>query len=390
MSDLILVANPGSASRKYALYDGRKERASVQFEWLNGEVVYTLIFGDRLQQLPAKIHDLKAAATRVTEILEEQAVLKPDEHVARIGLRIVAPSSYFMDDRVIDAEVIKHLEALRARAPIHIAATLEELHTLRAHFKRAKIVGVSDSAFHATKPDCAWNYGIPIEDADRFEIKRFGYHGLSLAAVVHTLKKLDKLAPKIVVCHLGSGASVTALYGGKSVDNTMGYSPLEGVVMSTRSGTIDATAVQALKEVFQLDDHHVEAYLNNHSGLLGLGGSSDVRELLTREAHGDHRSELALATFVYSIQKAVGQMVAALDGCDALVFTGGVGERSAPIRERIVARLGFLDFMIDEKVNKACDWPKQLEVVSRLAHSKPIYVIPTQEAAEIAHRAKAL
>lgn len=384
---LVLIANPGSASRKYALYDGRHERASVHFEWLNNQVIYTLTTaGGGQHQAPAHIRDLQAAAARLTEILRERDILQPGEKVARIGLRIVAPSSYFLEDRVVDGHVIDRLEELKPRAPIHIAATLEELHTLRQHFRRAKVIGVSDSAFHAAKPDYAWNYGIPIEDADRFEIKRFGYHGLSLAAVVRSLRKVDKLPPKIIVCHLGSGASITALHGGKSLDNTMGYSPLDGLVMSTRSGAIDPTAVHALKDVFKLDDHGVEDYLNNHSGLLGLGGSSDVHELLIRETYGDHRSELALATYVYSIQKGVGQMAAALGGCDALVFTGGVGERSAPIRARVTARLHFLDFILDEKANEAAEAPKELTAVSRLAHSKPVYVAPTQEAAEIARR----
>jgi acetate kinase len=385
---LILVANPGSASRKYALYEGTHERAALHFEWLNGRVIYTLYRDNEQHQSGTDLHDLAHACSRVVAIFKEREVLGGHEVISRIGLRIVAPSGYFLQDRLVDEEAVNLLQALKPRAPLHIAATLTELHLLRKEFADTTIIGVSDSAFHATKPDYAWNYGISIEDADRFEIKRFGYHGLSVSAAVRALKRADKLPPKVIVCHLGSGASVTAVHGGKSLDNTMGYSPLEGIVMSTRSGSIDVTAVRALKDVFRFDDDKVEDYLNNHSGLLGLGGSSDTRELLHREAHGDHRAELALQTYVYSVQKAIGQMSAVLGGVDALVFTGTVSERSAPVRERIIARLHYLDFIVNSDVNDAATEPRELIVISRLAHSKPIYVVPTYEAAEIVRRVR--
>lgn len=385
-SPLILIANPGSASRKYALFDGDKERAGLHFEWFQNKVVCTLLHNGEHHQVPAHMHDLGSAASQLEDILKTHEVLKDDEKIDRIGLRIVAPGTYFLEDRVIDDDFVAQLEKTKSRAPIHIAATLEELYVLREKFSDTPIVGVSDSAFHITKPDYAWNYGISLEDADRFEIKRFGYHGISVASVVSQLSAAEKLPPKIIVCHLGSGASVTALHGGKSVDNSMGYSPLEGIVMSTRSGSIDPTAVRALKEADQLDDDAVENYLNNHSGLLGLGGSSDIRELLIREKNGDNLARLALATYVYSVQKAVGQMAAALGGVDALVFTGTVGERSFAIRERIIQRLRYLDFIIDENANQACTEPQKIIPIGYLAHSKPIFVIPAEESNEMARR----
>ncbi len=382
-SSLILIANPGSASRKYALFAGHKERAQLHFEWAYGKVVCTLHHAGEQHVIHVDVHELGEAAMQVVDILRDNNVLKDDENIDRIGLRIVAPSSYFLQDHVIDDEFVARLEATKPRAPIHIEATLDELHMLRRQFSFVGIVGVSDSAFHATKPDYAWNYGISLETADHFEIKRFGYHGLSVASVVHELHKAEKLAPKIVICHLGSGASVSAVHGGKSIDNSMGFSPLEGVIMSTRSGNIDPTAVRALKEVCHFDDNGVEDYLNNHSGLLGLGGSSDIRELLRREEDGDHRSRLALQTYTYSVQKSIGQMASALGGVDALVFTGTVGERSAPIRNRICARLHYLDIVLDERTNSECESPEKLTTISRLAHSKPVYVAPADEAAEM-------
>jgi acetate kinase len=388
-STIILVANPGSASRKYALFAGSHERASLHFEWEHGRIVCTLTKGAEQHSVHIELPNLDAASLDAVRIFREQGMLAKGEQISRIGLRIVAPSSYFLLDHEIDDEVMNHLKKAKVRAPLHIAATLHELQLLRSAFPETPIVGVSDSAFHMTKPDFAWNYGISLEDADRFEIKRFGYHGLSVSSVVHSLHKVEKLAHKLIVCHLGSGASVTAVLGGKSIDTTMGYSPLEGVVMSTRSGSIDPQAVRALKDACRLDDEGVEDYLNNHSGLLGLGGSSDIRELLRREHDGDHRAWLALKTYVYSIQKAIGQMSAALGGADAILFTGTVGERSAPIRARIIEQLHYLDFLLDHDANDSCDTTKDYSIISKLAHSKPIFVTPTKEAAEIARHTKA-
>lgn len=389
-STLILTANPGSASRKYALYDGNRERAQLHFEWLQGKIICTLYTGEEHHTIHTDIGDLQSATALIDSLLREHKVLREHEKIERIGLRIVAPSSYFLEDRLVDDELVSTLLALEPRAPLHIKATLDELKALRKEFGKIPVAGISDSAFHITKPDYAWNYGISLEVADHFEIKRFGYHGLSVASVVRQLKEVEKVAARIIVCHLGSGASVTALKHGKSVDNSMGYSPLEGIIMSTRSGSIDPTAVRTLKEVCYFDDDAVEDYLNNHSGLLGLGGSSDIRELLRRESDGDHRAHLALSTYVYSVQKAIGQMTAAMGGVDALIFTGTVGERSAVIRERVVANLDYLDFTLDNHENEACVEAASPTVISKLAHSRPILVAPAQEAAEIVRHTKKL
>jgi acetate kinase len=389
VESLTLIANPGSASRKYALFVGDKVRAQLHFEYLNYRVVCTIHRDGKYEEVHAELQDLGEAAGALVGLLHEYKILEDDESIARIGLRVVAPSSFFLENHVVDDEVVARLEALEPCAPLHISATLHELHALKRVFDGTPIVGISDSAFHITKPDYAWNYGLPLEDADRLEIKRYGYHGISVASIVRTLQDADKLAPKTIVCHLGSGASVTAVHGGKSVDNTMGYSPLEGIIMSTRSGTIDFTAVRALKEAFGYDDQKVDEYLNKHGGLLGLGGSADIRELLQREAYGDHPAHLALRTYVYSVQKAIGQMIAALGGVDEIVFTGTVGERSGPIRERITKRLHYLDFILDEQVNGEYEGTESVKCVSRLAHSKPVYVVQADEAAEMVRQVQA-
>lgn len=385
---LILVANPGSSSRKYALYESDKLalRAELHIESSDGQIVATLRTNSGSRQVETTLSEVHDAPREVRGILIRENILNENEAITAIGLRVVAPGSYFMEDRVISDEVIAKLEETKSLAPIHIFATLEELKILREYFGQTPVVAVSDSAFHRTKPPYAWNYGINIQDADSLEIKRYGYHGISVASAVDELWNRGKLPPKVVVCHLGSGSSVSAIFHGRSIDNTMGFTPLEGVLMATRSGDISPGAVRALQTKLGMDWSGTESYLNQRGGLLGIGGSNDIRDLIEREKNGDHLAHLALTTLVHTIHKAIGSMIATLNGCDLLVFTGTVGERSAILRKRIVAHLEFVDFIIDGNLNDGCTEPDQLTSISQSAKSKPIIVIPTNESVEIAKR----
>ena len=385
---LILVANPGSSSRKYALYESDKLalRAELHIESSDGQIVATLRTNSGSRQVETTLSEVHDAPREVRGILIRENILNENEAITAIGLRVVAPGSYFMEDRVISDEVIAKLEETKSLAPIHIFATLEELKILREYFGQTPVVAVSDSAFHRTKPPYAWNYGINIQDADSLEIKRYGYHGISVASAVDELWNRGKLPPKVVVCHLGSGSSVSAIFHGRSIDNTMGFTPLEGVLMATRSGDISPGAVRALQTKLGMDWSGTASYLNQRGGLLGIGGSNDIRDLIEREKNGDHLAHLALTTLVHTIHKAIGSMIATLNGCDLLVFTGTVGERSAILRKRIVAHLEFVDFIIDGNLNDGCTEPDQLTSISQSAKSKPIIVIPTNESVEIAKR----
>lgn len=382
---LILVANPGSSSRKYALYSAELSlRARLHIEREDGKLVGNLFARDQHHTVEIAYEDISESALHILDILRSHDALRDGESIGRIGLRLVAPSSFFMQDHVMTDEIIEKVEGLRHLAPLHIEASLNELRALRTSFPDIPVVGVSDSAFHATKPPYAWNYGIDIHDADRLDIKRFGYHGISVSSAIASLWNAGKLPPKVIVCHLGSGSSITGVFHGRSIDTTMGYTPLEGLVMATRSGSIDVGAARVLKEALNLDDAGLETYLNTQSGLLGIGGSNDIRELITRETDGDHMAHLALTTLVHSIHKAIGGMIVALNGCDLIVFTGTVGERSAVLRKRIVAHLECLDFVLDGDANEACTSPETMTFISQKAASKPIVVIPTDEAREIA------
>ena len=387
---IVLVSNPGSASRKYGLYRGDEVLAELHFEYKDGKVVCTVSRASHKATEPVSIENLDDSIGLVAAQLQAAKVLTAPDDIQAVAIRIVAPSGYFLQHRVINDEVLEQLKNLAKVAPLHIHSALREIKELRSQFPNVPIVAVSDSKFHITKPDYAWNYGISLQDADGYDIKRYGFHGLSMAAACRSLRQAEKLASKTVIVHLGSGASVTALHGGKSMDNTMGYSPLEGLIMATRSGAIDYSAVRALQISTGMKSAEIETYLNTRAGLLGLGGSADLRELLQREEAGDAQAALALKTYVYGVQKGIAQMVTALGGVDALVFTGTVGERSSIIRKRVVARLHYLEFYMDETANLACKAPTTIETISKLAQSKPIYVVVADEATEIARQAAEL
>lgn len=389
---LILVANPGSSSRKYALYENAQPepilRASINIETSDKGLLCTLHKGsEAAKPVELSFSDVMESAEHAVEIMQAAGAMAADDTIEAIAIRFVAPGGYFMHNYVVDDDFMEHFRAAQAAAPIHIENTLKELELLRQYYGTIPIIGVSDSAYHSTKPTYAWNYGINIADADRFDIKRFGYHGLSVQAAIDTLWGMGKLPPKVVVCHLGSGSSITAVFHGRSLDTTMGYSPLEGVLMATRSGSIDLMAARALRIALNLSDDELELYLNRNGGLLGIGGSADIRELLEREGNGDHMAHLALSTLVHTYHKAIGGMIAALGGVDMLVFTGTVGERSAILRKRIVAHLQFADCYLDNDNNDTCLTPEKPTMISKNAQSKPIIVIPADEAKQIAKQA---
>jgi acetate kinase len=389
MEPLTLIDNPGSSSRKYGLYTGETQRASLYFEHNEGRYVCNVSVDGKEREFPVDISGVSESTSHVLPILRDAGVLQENEKVMRVGMRIVAPSDYFLEDHLIDEDVIKRLEALKPRALIHITATLEEVRLMKQNFPDAKIIGISDSAFHASKPDYAWQYGLPLEDANRLEVKRYGYHGISLASGVYLLEKEHKLLARMVVCHLGSGASVTAIRDGESIDTSMGYSPLEGLVMATRSGSIDPIAVSVLRDSLGFDNNAMEEYLNTKCGLLGLSGtSSEIPQLLEAETNGDRRAHLAMETYIHTVRKTIGQMVAALDGVDGLVFTGTVGERAVTVRQRIAEGLDYLNLVINPDTNKQCERPVKITTISQ-PHSRPIFVVPTDEADEMCRRVKA-
>jgi len=261
--------------------------------------------------------------------------------VGRVAHRIVHGGARFREPVVIDADVESELAALVELAPLHNAPALTALADARRALPDVPHVAVFDTAFHATIPDFASAYAVPRRWRDEWGIRRYGFHGLSVQWVAEQVR-----VPRLVVCHLGGGCSVTAVLDGRSVDTTMGFSPLEGVPMATRSGSIDPEIVLHLLRAGKLQLEEVEAALERESGLLGLSGASARVEELERS--DDPAARLALAVFCYRVAYAVGAMTAALGGLDAVAFTGGVGERSEHVRDEVCERLRFLgEFRIE-------------------------------------------
>jgi acetate kinase len=270
--------------------------------------------------------------------------------VAAVGHRIVHGGARFRDPTVVDDEVIAAIGALTALAPLHNAPALAALAEARQALPQVPHVAVFDTAFHATLPDEAATYAVPARWRE-WGVRRYGFHGLSVQWAAERVA-----VERLVVCHLGGGCSVSAVAAGRSVDTTMGFSPLEGVPMTTRSGTVDPGALLYLLRERGVDPDELDRALEHESGLAGLsGGSGDVRDLLAAEARSDAAAALALAVYVHRIAGAVASMAASLGGLDALVFTAGVGERSPVIRARVCGKLGFLGVELDEARNAAAE-----------------------------------
>jgi acetate kinase len=390
---LVLVTNPGSSSRKYAFYRRGVELASAHIEHVKKKLVLHLRVDKKTEDI--QLHDiinLTESLDTLLQICLEKNILHESVTVDAVAIRIVAPSAHFLQDRILTDHEITLLKKLHDIAPLHLEAILHEISDIRSSIPNVPIIGVSDSAFHATKPDYTWNYGINLHDADKFDIKRFGYHGISVESVMKQVKA-TKYAPysKVIVCHLGSGASITAVYNGKSIDTTMGYSPNEGLIMATRSGTVEFSAGLALSKYKNISPDELLVELNSSSGLLGISGASDdIRELLKLEAAGNHRAELALCMYVYTIRQAIARMVASLEGVDMIVFTGTVGQRSAVIRNRIVSGLEYLGIVVSASLNAKAEDPIEISPIHPRTRSKPVLVVPTREERAIASRARKL
>ena len=391
MSKLILITNPGSASRKYALYDHETFLASLHFEYEDGAVACTLKDADgQKKSISVKIKDLSQTVAHLGDILRQEGYISDKNKLFAVVARIVAPSDYLAENHIVDDEFMANLEIAKKRAPLHIPVVAAEIEHFRAKFPDTTIIAVSDSAFHWQKPELMKYYAFDTEIADKYDIKRYGFHGLSVASVVDTMQSNDILPEKLVVAHIGSGSSVSAVLGGRAMDNSMGYTPLEGLMMSTRAGSMDVAAALALKRELKLDDTELETYLNKKSGLLGVSGiSDDMRVIIQKRDEGDPKATFAHALYVHRLQTTIGQMAATLGGIDGLVFTATIGERSAEIRHFVSQKLAYLGFFLDEKLNEVPVFEGRYALISR-PDSKPIYIIQTDETAEMVKQALSL
>ena len=351
----LLIVNAGSASKKYAVYEGEAELFRAHFERGENGFMVTEYAGGAHNTRAITDTEYTESARRFYEDCVARGIVKEGE-MSALGFRVVAPGEYFNATRSIDPEYLKKLQEAYLIAPLHVHAVMNEISAFFALMPQTQRIGVSDSAFHATIPEQARLYALPIEDSKALGIYRYGYHGISVRSALAAVERLLGAVPaRVVVCHLGSGASVTAIHNGASIDTSMGFTPLEGLAMATRVGDIDAGALIHLGKAKGLSYDQLDEYCNHECGLSGLSGGVDggVRELLVRAAAGDTDAKRALDVFTYRIKKYIGAYSAALGGCDAVVFTGTIGERSADIRARVCEGLSALGIALDDAKNRA-------------------------------------
>jgi acetate kinase len=305
-----------------------------------------------------------------------------------VGHRVVQGGEEYERPVVIDDHVVRVVTELVDLAPLHNPANLAGIRVARAHFPDLPHVAIFDTAFHMTVPPVAHTYAIDAEVARRHRVRRYGFHGTSHAYVSREAARLLGRPPaeaSMIVLHLGNGASATAVRGGESLDTSMGLTPLEGLVMGTRSGDIDPAIVFHLARTAGMDIDEIDDLLNKRSGVLGLSGRQDMRDLVAAAEAGDTAATLALDVYCYRLRKYVGAYTAALGRVDAVVFTAGVGENSAPVRARTLAGLEVLGIELDPEANAASASGDR--VVSRTGSRTAVLVVPTDEELEIARQA---
>ena len=381
----VLVINCGSSSLKYQLINSDTEavlaKGLCERIGIDGRLTYQKAGLDKeITEAPMPTH--KEAIQLVLDALvnEKTGAIKSLAEVNAIGHRIVHGGEKFASSAIITDEMIKAVEECNDLAPLHNPANLIGIRVCSELMPNVPQVGVFDTAFHQTMPAKAYLYGLPIEYYKNYKVRRYGFHGTSHSFVSKRAVEflgLDKDNSKVIVCHLGNGSSISAVQNGKCVDTTMGLTPLEGVVMGTRSGSIDPAIVEYIAKKENLDLAGVMNVLNKKSGLQGMSGvSSDMRDLRAAAAEGNEDAKNAIEVLCYGIAKYVGGYVAAMNGVDAIVFTAGIGENVGMIREKVCSYLGFLGVTIDAKANEAMGE----EVVISGADSKvKVAVIPTNE-----------
>lgn len=393
----ILVINCGSSSLKYQLINSDSESVLAKgicerIKLPTGEMSHQTTGKDKVK-LETPIPDHSVAVKLVLDKLldpEVGAISSLDE-INAIGHRVVHGGEKFASSAVITDEVFAAIEECNDLAPLHNPANLIGIKACQELMSNLPQVAVFDTAFHQTMPAEAYIYGIPYEYYEKYKVRRYGFHGTSHSFVSKRCAEIlgkNIEDTKIIVCHLGGGASITAVKGGKSIDTTMGLTPLEGITMGTRSGNIDPAIMEfiAKKEEKSIDE--IMDILNKKSGVMGISGvSSDFRDINKGIAEGHTRCDIAMNVFCYQAAKFIGGYIAAMNGVDAIVFTAGVGENDVVVRKLTMDRFKYMGIEIDEEANSN----KGKEIMISTADSKiPVYVIPTNEELAIARETVAL
>ncbi len=384
----LFVLNSGSSSLKYTLYDIRDgicEIVSGMAERIGEKEGAVTLFHEGKEVVLTHIADHHTALQLVLGQLRGHGYLKSFSDLAGCAHRVVHGGAKFTAPTLIDREVLETIKSLIPLAPLHNPANLEGIKTLIKLSPGTPQIALFDTAFHQSMPEVAYRYALPEAMSLELDIRRYGFHGLSHHYLRDEAAKLlgkETTQSNLITLHLGNGASVTAIKAGKSVDTSMGFTPLEGLVMGTRPGDVDAGILLYLLEEKSLDAAVLDRLLNHESGLKGLCHTNDMREILARKAQGDAKAALAFEIFCYRIRKYIGAYMAILGSVDAVVFAGGIGEHSAEVRERVCAEMSHLGLVLDEVKNRA--FTKGAQMVHSPQSKVKIAVVQTDEALQMA------
>ena len=387
----IFVVNCGSSSIKYQLIDMADEsviaKGLVERIGIEGSVLTHTPAGKDKVRLESAIPDHVDGIKKVLAALVDpnHGVIKSMDEIDAVGHRVVHGGEIFNQSVVITDEVLKQIEALSDMAPLHQPANLAGIRACQEVMPGTPQVAVFDTAFHQTMPPVAYMFGVKYEEYKNYGIRKYGFHGTShkyVSGVAAAMLGKDIKDTKIITCHLGNGSSITAVDGGKSVDTSMGFTPLDGVLMGTRTGSIDPAVVPVLMQKKGLDAAGVDKYMNKECGVLGVSGvSSDFRDLEDAAAKGNERAKLALDMFCYQVKRYIGAYAAAMGGVDAIVFTAGVGENDIHTRQQVCEGLEFLGVKLDAERNNVRG--KATEISAADSKVK-VFLIPTNEELAIA------
>lgn len=396
----ILVINAGSSSLKYQLIDMAKEtviaKGNCERIGINGGIITYKTHTGNKKQLNVDMPDHVSAFMQVKQLFldHEFGVIKSLNEVSAIGHRVVQGGSLFSGSVLIDGDVIHGIESLIPLAPLHNPAHVQGIKAcLEVFGKDVPQVAVFDTSFHSTMPAKAYMFAIPYEYYEKYKIRRYGFHGTSHRYVSSryaeiTNRDIDSL--KIITCHLGNGSSITAIREGKVIDTSMGLTPLDGFMMGTRCGSLDPSVVTFIAEREHLTPPQVDSILNKQSGMLGISGiSSDDRDIGSAMKLGNTRAKLTYDMLEYEVTKFIGGYTAALNGCDAIVFTAGIGENNPLHRKSICSNFTHLGLLLDEKANEKAIHGQEMRIST--PNSKiDVWVIPTNEELVIARDTKKL
>lgn len=394
----ILVLNCGSSSIKYKLYDmdGEKVLAQggVERIGLDGSFIKVTLPNGEKKQIMHDMPDHKEGVNVVFKALldPEIGALKSLDEIDAVGHRIVQGGDKYNKSMLVDKSVEDGIEELCDLAPVHNAGHLKGIRAVDALMPHTPQVVVFDNAFHSTMPDYAYLYAVPYELYEKYHVRRYGFHGTSHRYVskrVCEILGMDQANSKVITCHIGNGASVAAVRNGKVIDTSMGLTPLAGLMMGSRCGDIDPSAVTYLMEKLNMTPHEMSDFLNKKSGVLGISGiSSDMRDVESAANQGNERAILALKMYAYRIKKYIGAYAAAMGGVDAVVFTAGVGENQTGLRADVCEGLEFLGIEIDRAVNDASRGKEA--IISKPTSKVKVVVVPTDEEIVIARDTQAL